>query len=61
MERKKRIYCALWGFSPWGIDGLLDMVVYCPDMTLSERLHAQGKLLTAAVLRGATADGNIYI
>ncbi|WP_297871258.1 glycosyl hydrolase family 18 protein [uncultured Oscillibacter sp.] len=29
-------------------------------LTLSERLHAQGKLLTAAVLSGATADGNIY-
>lgn len=29
-------------------------------LLLSERLHAQGKLLTAAVLSGATADGNIY-
>ena len=29
-------------------------------LTLSEQLHAQGKLLTAAVLSGATADGNIY-
>ena len=29
-------------------------------LALSERLHAQGKLLTAAVLSGATADGNIY-
>lgn len=29
-------------------------------LTLSERLHAQDKLLTAAVLSGATADGNIY-
>ncbi len=29
-------------------------------LALSERLHAQGKLLTAAVLGGATADGNIY-
>ena len=28
--------------------------------TLSQRLHAEGKLLTAAVLSGATADGNIY-
>ncbi len=27
---------------------------------LSDRLHAQGLLLTAAVLSGATADGNIY-
>lgn len=27
---------------------------------LSEKLHAKGKLLTAAVLSGATADGNIY-
>ena len=29
-------------------------------LALSERLHAEGKLLTAAVLSGATADGNIY-
>ena len=29
-------------------------------LALSERLHDQGKLLTAAVLSGATADGNIY-
>lgn len=29
-------------------------------LALSERLHAQDKLLTAAVLSGATADGNIY-
>lgn len=29
-------------------------------LTLSEKLHARGKLLTAAVLSGATADGNIY-
>ena len=29
-------------------------------LALSERLHAQGKLLTAAVLSGATADGNLY-
>ncbi len=29
-------------------------------LALSERLHAKGKLLTAAVLSGATADGNIY-
>ncbi len=29
-------------------------------LLLSERLHARGKLLTAAVLSGATADGNIY-
>ena len=29
-------------------------------LALSERLHAQGKLLTAAVLSGATADGNVY-
>jgi GH18 family chitinase len=29
-------------------------------LVLSERLHAQGKLLTAAVLSGVTADGNIY-
>lgn len=29
-------------------------------LLLSEKLHAQGKLLTAAVLSGATADGNIY-
>lgn len=27
---------------------------------LAEKLHAQGKLLTSAVLSGATADGNIY-
>lgn len=27
---------------------------------LGEQLHAQGKLLTCAVLSGATADGNIY-
>lgn len=27
---------------------------------LAEKLHAQNKLLTAAVLSGATADGNIY-
>lgn len=29
-------------------------------LALSEKLHAEGKLLTAAVLSGATADGNIY-
>ena len=29
-------------------------------LLLSEKLHAQGKLLTAAVLSGATVDGNIY-
>lgn len=29
-------------------------------LALSERLHAQEKLLTAAVLSGATADGNVY-
>lgn len=29
-------------------------------LALSKRLHAKGKLLTAAVLSGATADGNIY-
>lgn len=29
-------------------------------LTLSKQLHAKGKLLTAAVLSGATADGNIY-
>lgn len=29
-------------------------------LALSEQLHAKGKLLTAAVLSGATADGNIY-
>ena len=29
-------------------------------LALSESLHANGKLLTAAVLSGATADGNIY-
>lgn len=29
-------------------------------LTLAERLHAEDKLLTAAVLSGATADGNIY-
>ena len=29
-------------------------------LLLSKRLHEQGKLLTAAVLSGATADGNIY-
>lgn len=29
-------------------------------LALAERLHAEGKLLTAAVLSGATADGNIY-
>lgn len=29
-------------------------------LVLSEELHAKGKLLTAAVLSGATADGNIY-
>lgn len=29
-------------------------------LTLSERLHAKDKLLTAAVLSGATADGSIY-
>ena len=29
-------------------------------LALSERLHEEGKLLTAAVLSGATADGNIY-
>ena len=29
-------------------------------LALSERLHAQGRLLTAAVLSGATADGNVY-
>ena len=29
-------------------------------LALSERLHAQGKLLTAAVLSGVTADGSIY-
>lgn len=27
---------------------------------LAEKLHAEGKLLTSAVLSGATADGNIY-
>lgn len=27
---------------------------------LAERLHADGKLLTSAVISGATADGNIY-
>lgn len=27
---------------------------------LAQRLHGQGKLLTSAVLSGATADGNIY-
>lgn len=29
-------------------------------LTLAEKLHSQDKLLTAAVLSGATADGNIY-
>lgn len=29
-------------------------------VTLGERLHADGKLLTSAVLSGATPDGNIY-
>lgn len=29
-------------------------------LALAEELHAQDKLLTAAVLSGATADGNIY-
>lgn len=29
-------------------------------LALSERLHAKGKILTAAVLSGATADGSIY-
>lgn len=29
-------------------------------LELSGRLHADGRLLTAAVLSGATADGNIY-
>lgn len=29
-------------------------------LALAERLHAKDKLLTAAVLSGATADGNIY-
>lgn len=29
-------------------------------LLLSERLHANGKLLTAAVLSGVTADGNVY-
>lgn len=29
-------------------------------LCLSEKLHAKGKLLTSAVLSGATADGNIY-
>lgn len=29
-------------------------------LSLADRLHAGGKLLTAAVLSGATADGNIY-
>lgn len=29
-------------------------------LALSEQLHARNKLLTAAVLSGATADGNIY-
>lgn len=29
-------------------------------LILSEKLHAKDKLLTAAVLSGATADGNIY-
>ncbi len=29
-------------------------------LILSEKLHGEGKLLTAAVLSGATADGNIY-
>ena len=29
-------------------------------LALSESLHAEGKLLTAAVLSGATADGNVY-
>lgn len=27
---------------------------------LSEKLHAQGKVLTSAVISGATADGNVY-
>lgn len=29
-------------------------------LILSEKLHAEGKLLTAAVLSGVTADGNVY-
>lgn len=29
-------------------------------LSLADRLHAQGKLLTSAVISGATADGNIY-
>lgn len=29
-------------------------------LALAQRLHPKGKLLTAAVLSGATADGNIY-
>lgn len=29
-------------------------------LILSDKLHAKGKLLTAAVLSGVTADGNIY-
>lgn len=29
-------------------------------LILSDKLHAKGKLLTAAVLSGVTADGNVY-
>lgn len=29
-------------------------------LCLSEKLHAQGKVLTSAVISGATADGNVY-
>ena len=42
------------------VDGISAKQYEALMLILSEKLHGEGKLLTAAVLSGATADGNIY-
>lgn len=42
------------------VDGTSAAQYEATMLLLAERLHADGKLLTAAVLSGATPDGNIY-
>lgn len=72
-ERRERFVesilamCAAYGFDgvdmDWEhprVDGASAGQYEALMLALSERLHEEGKLLTAAVLSGATADGNIY-